>query len=282
MPEDRSAAEGRDERANESEHRRWNDERWTSSWPQREVLTSTVTPALMAAAALVAGERVLDVGTGGGGTAIGAARRVAPDGEVLGVDISEALLALAAERAGAAGAGNVAFVLADAQEDRLPASGFDVAMSQFGVMFFDRPVVAFANVRSHLRPGGRLAFACWQAVERNPWHTAHPLRPFLPPPPVPEPGRSVPGAFSLGDPAEVEAILQGAGFVGVRRTDTEVAVRAPAGAVYDPGQLEFYGVPSAQRAAAGAAMVEHVRRFEVAGGKYEFPLAYSIWTASNP
>lgn len=269
-------------RPNEFEHRRWNDERWTASWPQREALTTTVTPQLMAAADLRPGERVLDVGTGGGGSAIEAARRVSPGGEVLGVDISEALLSLAGERAVRAAVGNVAFVVADAQAERLPSSSFDAAMSQFGVMFFDRPTVAFANIASHLRPGGRLVFACWQAADRNPWHTARVLRSFVPPPPEPAAGESVPGAFSLGDPDRVEAILQAAGFEGIEREDVEAAVRAPAGAVYDPAQLEFHGVPAEQTAEADAAVQEHLRRFEIGAGEYEFPLAYAIWTASSP
>ena len=68
----------------------------------------------------------------------------------------------------AAGADNVTFVLADAQTDSFPGAPFDAAISQFGVMFFDDPVAAFANIRAQLRPGGRLAFACWQPLRREP------------------------------------------------------------------------------------------------------------------
>ena len=86
--------------ANQAERARWNDDGWTAFWPEREALTSSITPFLMREAALQPGERVLDVGSGGGGTTIGAAALVAPLGTVVGFDLSRPLVALARERAG--------------------------------------------------------------------------------------------------------------------------------------------------------------------------------------
>ena len=47
----------------------------------------------------------------------------------------------------------------------------DLVFSRFGVMFFADPIAAFANLRGALRPGGRVAFVCWQPRDRNPWMT---------------------------------------------------------------------------------------------------------------
>ena len=159
-----------------------------------------------------AGEHVIDVGCGFGDTAIELARRVGSAGTVLGVDVSAVMLEQAAQTAREAGVANVRFENADAQTHPLPRGEFDVAYSRFGVMFFTDPVAAFTNLRSALRPGGRLAFVCWQALSENPWlfvplqAAAQHLQ--LPPPPAPE----APGPFSFADPERVRSILLRAGF----------------------------------------------------------------------
>ena len=186
--------------ANEVERRRWNDEQWATVWPKRERLTDAVTAFVLDAAALRPGERVLDVGCGGGKTSLAAARLVGPGGAVVGADLSTPLTALAERRAADADAQNVSFRVVDMQVETLEGAPFDIALSQFGVMFFDEPAAAFANIRAHLRPGGRIVFACWQAIERNPWFFAPAIANLLPPPPEPLPGKSPTGPFSLADP----------------------------------------------------------------------------------
>ena len=100
--------------SNEAERQRWNDERRYSVWPKRERLTSGVTATLLEAVALEPGERVVDVGSGGGRSTLAAAKAVGPGGAVVGVDISTALTRLAQERTAAAACGNVTFVVAEA------------------------------------------------------------------------------------------------------------------------------------------------------------------------
>ena len=126
--------------ANAAERERWNNERWAAIWPKRERLTDEVTAHLLDEAELAAGERVLDIGCGGGRAAIAAAGIVGEAGSVTGADLSRPLLALAEQRAQAAGAGNVGFQLLDVQTAPVAGAPFDVAISQFGVMFFDEPV----------------------------------------------------------------------------------------------------------------------------------------------
>ena len=85
-------------------------------------------------------------------------------------------------------------------------------------MFFDDPAAAFANMRTALKPGGRLAFVCWRTPPENPWASA-PLaaaRPFLPEQPPPDP--LAPGPFAFADPERVKDILGKAGFGDVTVT----------------------------------------------------------------
>jgi SAM-dependent methyltransferase len=267
--------------ANQTERRRWNDERWTRVWLRREVLTAEVTPSVVAALRPEAGERILEIGSGGGRLAIEVAGRVQPGGSVVGVDLSETLVALARRRAGDARVAAVEFTVADAQTAALPGP-FDAAVSQFGVMFFDDPVAAFTNVRRRLRPGGRLVFACWQDVSRNLWHTGPVISRFVPPGQAPPIGPTAPGPFALATRARTDAILADAGFADIERHDTSRVVSSPADALYDEEHLTYLGVPAADLPAAREAIEERLGRFLVGDGHYEFPIAYSICTATNP
>ena len=165
-------------------------------------------------AGIVPGERVIDVGCGCGLTTVAIGRRVGSEGEVLGLDVSRTMLESARRHADAKGMDNVRFEAADAQTFEPDPGGFDLLFSRFGVMFFDDPAAAFRNLRAALRPGGRLAFVCWQALPKNPWMllamtaaAAH-LKPTPPP-------ADAPGPFSFADPDRVRGILESAGFTDV-------------------------------------------------------------------
>jgi SAM-dependent methyltransferase len=269
-------------RPNESEHRRWNADHWSTAWPKRERLTDEVTGCLLDASSLRPGERVLDIGYGGGKTSLAAAEAVGLEGAVVGVDISEPLNRLASRRAAEGGVANVSFHVADMQTDRLEGGPFDAAISQFGVMFFDEPVTAFSNVRSHLRQAGRMAFACWQGLEQNPWFFAPAVAEFVPPPPDVAPGKSATGPFALADADHTRAVLKAAGFESVERRTYEIEVEVPGDSVVDEDQLIFMGVPEERLGAALIAVDEYMRRFEIDSVLSRFPLAFQIFTAVNP
>jgi SAM-dependent methyltransferase len=264
---------------NAAERRRWNDERWIAVWPKRERFTNAVTPRLLDALALTPGERVLDVGCGGGIASIEAGRRVLPEGSVAGADLSIPLVDLARQRAREASAGNLSFHVVDMQNDKVPGAPFDVAMSQFGVMFFDEPVTAFVNIARHLREDGRIGFACWQAAERNPWFFALALAPFLQPMPPPAEGKSPTGPFALADPERTAGILGEAGFADIRRTAIEFTVDLPEDAIVDDEQLAFMGVADSDMPAARRAMDEHMAQFRLSPEVSRFPLALQIFEA---
>jgi SAM-dependent methyltransferase len=166
-------------------------------------------------AAPAPGESVLDLGCGCGATTLELARRVGPTGSVLAVDISAPMLAVARRDAERAGARHVRFENADAQTHDFAPASVDLAFSRFGVMFFIDPTAAFANIRRAVRPGGRLAFVCWQGLPLNPW-MAVPMAAAMAhvqftPPPSPH----APGPFAFADADRVRGILEGAGFVEV-------------------------------------------------------------------
>jgi SAM-dependent methyltransferase len=175
----------------------------------------------MARLAVQHGEHVIDIGCGTGETTLALAAMVAPDGSAVGADIAPGMVEIARRRHADSSA---RFEVADLQVasiDDLGGRPFDGAFSQFGVMFFADPRAAFANVRSLLRPGGRLAFTCWQDVFSNEWM-------FVPGaavvgvtgelPPMPGPGE--PGPFSLADPDTLSTVLGDAGFTDVEVTPT--------------------------------------------------------------
>ena len=167
-------------------------------------------------------DHVLDIGCGSGQTTREAAR-TARAGSALGVDISAPAIERARELARAEGLGNVTFEHADAQVHRFPPERFDLAISRFGTMFFDDPVLAFTNVRRALRPAGRLVMMVWQSLERNEWDVA--LRRSLTGPELPVAAASAGrDAFSLADPPTVRRILGAAGFAGFAFTDVHEPV----------------------------------------------------------
>jgi SAM-dependent methyltransferase len=268
--------------SNEVERRRWNDERWYLVWPKRERFTNEVTGYLLDALAPAPGERIFDIGSGGGTATLAAAAAVGDDGSVVGVDISASLCRLAAERATAAGTANVRFEVADVQTEAIAGAPFDAAMSQFGVMFFNEPVTAFRNIHAQLHAGGRIAFACWQPAEANPWFYASALAGFVPPTPQPEPGKSATGPFTLADPEHTTGILEHAGFANIRRTPYELETVAPEDTVVDEDQLLFLGVTDDQLPAASDAVSRHLSRFRIDDQYSRFPLAFQIYTASKP
>lgn len=262
--------------ANEAEQRRWNADYWVSVWPRREKLTDQVTHALVDHLRPQPGEHVLDVGCGGGRSSLAVGASVGSSGRVVGYDLSEPLLALARRRAAEAGSTNTSFVLGDAQEARFEGAPFDAVVSQFGVMFFDDSVAAFANLRRQTKPGGRLVFACWQSAEQNPWNVGSILSRFAPPPP-PVPPRNPTGPFALADVARTTEVLGEAGWAGVERTGYDMTVLVPPETLADEGQLGFAGIAEADRPAAWEAVRQMLAGFPDQGGRLEVPIAFQVF-----
>ena len=198
---------------------------WASDADRYDSINARFGERLLDAVAPAPGERILEVGCGNGGVALELARRVGPTGAVVGVDLSGPMLAVGRRRAEEAGLPNATFEQADAQTHAFEAGAFDAVTSRFGVMFFDDPVAAFANLHRAVRPGGRLAVLCWQDLTRNEWFLV-PVGTALSYVPMPEPGPpGSPGPFAFGDPERLSGVLRDAGWADVALDDVEETMR---------------------------------------------------------
>ena len=181
---------------------------WVEENAALDAMLAPLGAAAIAALGPRAGERILDIGCGAGATSRALAAAVGPSGSVTGMDISAHLVDLALQVGG-----DVTFVCGDASVDPFPGAPFDAAFSRFGVMFFERPVEAFAHIAEAMRPGGRLAFVCWRAMADNAWarETVAAGLPHLkePPPPM---DPTAPGPFAFADKDRVLNILADAGW----------------------------------------------------------------------
>jgi arsenite methyltransferase len=124
--------------------------------PDQAVLASLGCGNPLAVADLLPGERVLDLGSGGGIDVLLSAQRVGPEGRAIGLDMTDEMLALARSNAAAANATNVEFLKGHIEAIPLPADSVDVVISNCVVnLAADKPAV-FAEIARVLRPGGRI------------------------------------------------------------------------------------------------------------------------------
>ena len=110
----------------------------------------------LAVAQLEAGERVLDLGSGGGIDVLLSARRVGPSGKAFGLDMTDEMLDLARANAKAAGAVNAEFLKGHIEAIPLPAGSVDVVISNCVINLSADKQAVFAETFRALRPGGRL------------------------------------------------------------------------------------------------------------------------------
>lgn len=182
--------------------------------------------AVMPALGIAPGSRILDVGCGFGDTAIEMAHRVAPNGEVVGVDCCQAFIDIAWQCAEDSLAPRIAFAVRDAERD-LGENEYDFVFSRFGTMFFLSPVAGLRSMRRALKPGGRVAHIVWRRREDNPWlNLPHQtVRRFLPAPGE-EAQTCGPGPFSMASEEVTRAQMEAAGFVDIafERIDAKVLV----------------------------------------------------------
>lgn len=263
------------------EQRRWNDPDWTAVWPRRERLTSQVTGVLLDHLGPVEGAKVLEIGSGGGTATFALAERVG-QGSVTGVDISVPLCALARRRAEERGVANATFLVADAQRAEIPGGPYAAATSQFGVMFFDDPVAAFANILAHVAPKAPLAFACWRAPTANPWMVNATVAAFSANPPQQPPGPGAPGPFAFADTDATLSLLERAGWQATQATPCEVTVEVDEEVLFDDAFLQVAGVPEERLDEAREAVRAQLRPLARSDGRYEVPLAFQVISAAAP
>src|SRR5215469_18417216 len=141
---------------------------WSAWWPIFERSMQVLNDHLIALAHIEPGQRVLDIATGIGEPAVTAAKRVGPTGQVVAIDQSSQMLAIARERVATLGLQNIEFRVLDAEQLDLLEEKFDAVLCRWGLMLFPQLVPALDGVRQRLLPGGRFAAAVWPAPARVP------------------------------------------------------------------------------------------------------------------
>lgn len=189
---------------------------WDRWGPTLETWLGPATEAMLDAAGVGPGARVLDVAAGAGGQTLSAARRAGPDGHVLATDISPAVLQYAAAAARDAGLANVEIRELDGESlAGVEDASFDAVISRVGLIYFPDQQGALAEIRRVLRPGGRVAAVVYSTPENNRffsvpvgiiWRRAE-LGPPLP---------GQPGPFSLGGEGILADVYEQAGFRDVQ------------------------------------------------------------------
>jgi SAM-dependent methyltransferase len=224
-------------------------------------------PAVLAAAEVTGGDRVLDVATGPGEAALLALSKVTPAGRVIGADISPAMLTAARARLGERAFQPVAM---DGQALAFRDGSFDAVVCQLGLQFFPDPVRGLAEFRRVLRPG-RCAAACVIATpDRAPmWGVlAAALSRQLP-----EQRETLHLTFALADAERLTHLLRLAGFRDVRVTrETRQGTIASFDDYWAPieagtGQLPqaYLALPASRRRAVREEVQARLAAFESGG-----------------
>ena len=204
-------------------HEEWTGEKTVAAWrkwhAQIAAFTRGATEAILEAAYLRPGMRVLDLACGVGDPALSIAAAVAPSGRVTATDLGPGMMALAEELARKKGLTNIEFREANAESLPFPDASFDVLTCRFGVMFFPDLGKALRECLRVLKPGGRAAFVAWGKKEQPFFTTTAGIvfkhLPVPPPPPDPE----GPSLFMFGERDRLRRALQAAGFANVHEED---------------------------------------------------------------
>jgi SAM-dependent methyltransferase len=202
------------------------------------------------------GHRVLELAAGLGDTGLLAAELVQPGGEVLITDGAEGMVEAARRNAEAAGATNVEAKVMEAEWIDVPTASMDGVLCRFGYMLLADPETALRETRRVLKPGGRVALAVWDTIERNPWLGV--VRRVMVEQGVGQPADpGEPGPFRLSAPGAVQELLENAGFAEIQVDAFDLAQRA---ASLDDWWENLQDTSAATRnAVAGLAPAEHYR-----------------------
>jgi SAM-dependent methyltransferase len=210
-------------------HQEWTGDRTVAAWrkwhAQIAAFTRGATDAILEAAQLRSGMRVLDLASGVGDPALSLAREVAPSGQVTATDLGPGMISLAEELARKKSITNIEFHEASAESLPFADKSYDVLTCRFGVMFFPDLPKALRECYRVLKPGGRAAFVAWGKKEQPFFTTTAGIVlkhvPVPPPPPDPD----APSLFMFGDRDRLRRALEAAGFSNVHEEDRIVAGR---------------------------------------------------------
>jgi ubiquinone/menaquinone biosynthesis C-methylase UbiE len=190
---------------------------WKKWWSTFEDGAQKLSDRLVELAEINPGDKVLDIATGIGEPAITAAKKVKPNGQVIAMDISAGMLAIARERARDLKLdGIMAFEESDAETYAYPNSSFDVVLSRWGLMFFPDIAATLKRIHNSLAANGVLSVAVWSTSDKTPMLTI-PLTVASRAVGIPAPlAAGSLGPFRFADPALLENSLAEAGFHNIK------------------------------------------------------------------
>lgn len=262
---------------------------WNSQTQAIHAWLADSTAAMLDAARIKPGMRVLDIAAGAGDQTLDIARRVGPDGHVLATDISAAILQFAKDNAQRAGLPQVETRVCDAENLKVDDAVFDAAVSRLGLMFCPAPLQALRQIHRALKPGGRAAALVFSEPQYNPCigilmstalqHAGLPPRdPF-------QPG----SLLSLGKPGLLDELLRQAGLADVSTSRIAAPFRLPSVADYlafvrssASPIVQLFGKLSPQaQEAAWAEMEDRLRAFQSTAG-WEGPNELLLAAGTKP
>jgi SAM-dependent methyltransferase len=210
-------------------HQEWTGDKTVAAWRkwhvQIAVFTRGATEAILEAAHLRPGMRVLDLACGVGDPALSIAGEVAPSGRVTATDLGPGMMSLAEELARKKSITNIEFREANAESLPFADESYDVLTCRFGIMFFPDLPKALRECFRVLKPGGRAAFVAWGKMAQ-PFFTTTAgiiLKHVPVPPPPPDPDG--PSLFMFGERDRLRHALEAAGFAHVHEQDRIIAGR---------------------------------------------------------
>lgn len=251
-------------------------------------LRAGLAQALLDAAGLQPGQRVLDLASGPGLLATAAAQQVAPEGFVLATDIAEAMLAEGARRSASLAAAPL-FATADAEQLCLESASMDCVLAGLALFIFPHPERALGEIVRVLAPGGRLVLSVWGRREEVPLisRAQDCIARILPPPKVQRPS-----VFRYGEAATLEATLAAAGLDEIDIRPCDFSCPFEDAEAYWQAFLDLAGgvaealarLPEATQQALRAAVVEDLQDFRAPDGAsgYRVPARTLIAVARRP
>lgn len=250
-------------------------------------LRTELADAVLNAAALAPGLRVLDLASGPGLLAGAAARQVAPDGWVMASDIAESMLAEGARAHG--DAASLLFAAADAERLCLPPASVDRVLAGLALFMFPHPARALAEIHRVLAPGGLVVLSVWGERAAVPLiHCAqNAIAQVLPPPRV-----ARPSVFRYGEPGVLQTELAAAGFAPQCTLPCRFACRFADADSYWQAFLDLAGgvaealarLPSSSLDALRTAVTEELQAYRAADDEdgYLLPATALVAVARKP
>ena len=239
-------------------------------------------------ARLRAGQRVLDLGCGTGYPSILAAQVVGSKGTVVGLDLSEAMLAVARRKAEELGLSNMKFQAEDITNLQFDSTSFDAVISRFCLMFLPEIPLVVKEIARVLRPGGYAVAAVWSTPDKNPFIRI-PMEAIKRYIDVPQPSPGQPGIFRLSKPGDLIGMMKEAGLLGL--TDEEITGESLFGSAEEylvnikelaaPLQALFTKLTSEQKYEVDEAIKNAVKQYQQ-GDKIVLPMAFRIVSSRKP